>query len=150
MKLSEQARAQFRQHGRRGGQARARSLTSDARQAIARRAAIRRWTRERFGATSFASLRLPGGAMIDQGLDDLAANRETAESLAISLASSRLRREGVPLPAACFPDAEWRLYRLEEAVNEELGHARYLARLRQVSSFADACRNARIDGGPDA
>ena len=88
--------------------------------------------------------------MIDAGLDDLADERETVESLTVSLASSRLRREGVPLPAAVFPDADHRLYRLLETKHGELAHARYLAFLRQVASFADACPSARTDRGSHA
>jgi hypothetical protein len=85
--------------------------------------------------------------MIDKGLDDLAAGRETAESLAVSLAAPRLRREGVPLPESRLPDAERRLYRLLEVAHGDLAHVRYLAHLRQVASFADACRLARRDRG---
>jgi hypothetical protein len=145
MRLSKDVRARFQAHGRSGGNARARRLSADARKAIARQAAIRRWVRARFGDTHFAALGLPGGAMIDKGLDDLAAGRETAEALAISLAAQRLRREGVPVPDARFPDAEWRLYQLLERAHGDLAHARYLAHLRQVASFADACRLARRD-----
>ena len=81
--------------------------------------------------------------MVDKGLDDLAAGRETSESLVVSQAAPRLRREGVPLPAVCIPDADRRLYRLLEETHGILAHARYLARLRQIASFADACRGAR-------
>ena len=88
--------------------------------------------------------------MVDRGLDALAAGRETVESLAVSLAAPRLRREGVPLPATTFPDADRRLYRLMERLHGTLAHARYLARLRQIASFADACRLARADRGRDA
>jgi hypothetical protein len=114
-----------------------------ARTAVARLAALRRWTRERFGAESFAALGLPGGEMIDAGLRDLVHGRETAESLAVSLAAPRLRREGVPLPTTRFADGDRRLYRLLEHRDEGLAHARYLATLRQVASFADACRGLR-------
>ena len=145
MRLSKAVRARFRRHGRRGGQERARRLSPDARSAIARQAVIRRWIRARFGGPRFEDLGLPGGALIDEGLDDLAAGRETPASLLVSLAAPRLRREAVPLPAACIPDADRRLYRLLEAAHGELGHPRYLAHLRQVSSFADACHLARKD-----
>jgi hypothetical protein len=84
--------------------------------------------------------------MVDRGLDDLAAERETAESLTLSLAAPRLRREGVPLPDVRFPDADRRLYRLLERDHGDLAHARYMARLRQVVSFADNCRVVRRDG----
>ena len=150
MELSEEVRAAFRREGRKGGLARAQRLSSEARRTIARQAALRRWIRVRFGNASFAALGLPGGAMIDKGLDDLAADRITPECLVVSLAAPRLRREGVPLPPACIPDAELRLYRLLEQVHGELAHARYLARLRQAASFADACHIARTDGGRHA
>ena len=88
--------------------------------------------------------------MIDKGLDDLATGTETPESLMVSLAAPRLRREGVPLPAARIADADRRLYRLLAEADGDLAHARYLARLRQVVSFADACRGARNDRGSDA
>ena len=144
MRLPPSLRAEFQRQGRKGGLERARRLTPAARKTIARRAAIRRWTRERFGSARFDDLGLPGGAMIDKGLDDLAGGIESPESLAVSLAAPRLRREGVPVPADCLPDAEPRLYRLLESTDGALAHARYLAWLRQVSSFADACRQVRI------
>jgi len=150
MELPREIRARFRREGRRGGLARARRLPPAARTAIARRAALRRWTLERFGAREFAALGLPGGAEIDRGLDALAAGRATVESLCVSLAAPRLRREGIPLPAATFADADRRLYRLLERTEGALAHARYLARLRQIASFADACRLARLDRVRDA
>ena len=140
MRIPRQVRAQFQRHGRKGGEARARRLPAAARSAIARRSALRRWSRVRFGDPSFAALGLPGGALIDKGLDDLAAGRETLESLLVSLAAPRLRREAVPLPARCLQNADHRLYRLLEAVHGPIAHARYLALLRQAASFADACR----------
>ena len=83
--------------------------------------------------------------MIDRGLEDLAWQRETVESLMVSLAASRLRREGVPIPAILLPAADIRLYRLLERQDGNLAHARYLSRLRQLASFADACRLIRAD-----
>ena len=139
MHLSSEARAEFRRQGRIGGNERARRLSPERRRAIARQAAVRRWVRARFGAPAFAELGLPGGTLIDRGLADLAASRESPESLAVSLAAPRLRREGVPLPATTIPDADRRLYRLLERSDAPLAHARYLAWLRQVASFADAC-----------
>ena len=145
MRMPDHVRAQFQRHGRRGGRVRARRLSAEARVAIARRSALRRWIRVRFGEPSFGDLGLPGGALIDQGLDDLAGGRETRESLLVSLAASRLRREGVPVSGHSLCDADHRLYRLLETTEGALAHARYLALLRQVTSFADACRRARTD-----
>jgi hypothetical protein len=144
MKLPDTVRNRFRAYGRAGGHARATRMSSNARSTVARKAAIRRWTRARFGAPSFGALGLPGGETIDSGLDALAAGEESIASLAVSLAAPRLRREGVPVPDRVIPDADLRLYRLLEREYGDLGHARYLAYLRQVASFADSCSAARV------
>ena len=118
-------------------------MSPETRSSVARVAAIRRWVRERFGAPTFAALDLPGGQDVDCGLAALAAGEETVESLMVSLAAPRLRREGVPLPGNVIADADHRLYRLLERSEGDLAHARYLARLRQLESFANACGSAR-------
>jgi hypothetical protein len=77
------------------------------RRSVARRAAAARWIRHRFGDASFETLGLPGGRLVDVGLADLAAERTTPESLAVSIAAPRLRREGVPVGIrrwACVED----------------------------------------------
>ena len=104
----------------------------------------------RFGADSFEAMGLPGGEVIDAGLGALAAGKETIESLLVSLAAPRLKREGVPLPRNLFPDADMRLYRLLERGSGELAHTRYLACLSQAASFADACAGVRPVGGANA
>lgn len=147
MKLPADIRERFRAYGRKGGRTRAAQMSPEARQRVARRAALRRWTRSRFGAPSFRELGLPGGELMDAGLDALAAGEETIASLLVSLALPRLRREGVPVSGEPFANAETRLYRLLERDNQELAHARYLAYLRQAASFADACARARETGG---
>ena len=75
-----------------------------------------------------------------------AASAVTVESLLVSLAAPRLRREGVPL-GEVHRDPEDRLYALLSETAGELAHARYTACLRQISSFADACRFARRGSG---
>lgn len=112
------------------------------RRAVARRAAGSRWIRERFGAPSFEELGLPGGEEVDAGLADLAYERTTPESLAVSLAAPRLRREGVPV-SNVLDDPERRLYEILSRTEGDLAHARYNAWLRRLVSFADACRLAR-------
>lgn len=136
-------RDQFRAHGRTGGRMRAANMSAESRQSAARLSAIRRWVQVRFGAPSFESLGLPGGQSMDRGLETLAAGIECIESLMVSLAAPRLQREGVPLPRQVFDDADMRLYRLLEKTSGELAHARYLACLRQLASFADACSGVR-------
>ncbi len=144
MNIPESVREVFREYGRQGGQRRAERMSPEARSAVARQAAIRRWTRTRFGADNFHTAGLPGGEIIDAGLIDLARGEESIASLLVSLAAPRLRRERVPLPREVFADADVRLYRLLERSNVELAHARYLAYLRQAASFADACVSARV------
>jgi hypothetical protein len=122
-------------------------MSPQGRKRVARQAAIRRWIRFRFGASSFRALGLPAGETVDAGLAALAAGEESIESLLVSLSAPRLRREGVPVPREVFPDADVRLYRLLERTGNGLAHARYLAYLRQAASFADACIYARLARG---
>lgn len=150
MKLPSDVREQFRKFGASGGRKRARRLSSAEKAAVARRAALRRWIAVRFGGLSLAALGLPGGELVDTGLDDLAAGRESMESLMISLAAPRLRREGIPLPKEVLPDADTRLYRWLERTSGELAHARYLACLRQMESFTNACASVRVKRSADA
>ncbi len=117
-----------------------------ARTAVARRAATARWIRKRFGSSRFEALGLPGGDLVDSGLAALADGKVTVESLLISLAATRLRREGVPL-GPVHENPEDRLYTLLARSAGDLAHARYGAYLRQMSSFADACRRVRLERG---
>lgn len=146
MRLPPSIREKFRRHGRAGGLARAARLSPAARKDVARRAARARWIRERFGSSRFASLGLPGGDLVDAGLADLDGGKATVESLLVSLAAPRLRREGIPI-AMCLRHPEERLYRLLSRAAGDLAHARYGAYLRQMVSFADACRAARRHRG---
>jgi hypothetical protein len=104
---------------------------------------MKRWIRHRFGETSFERLGLPAGDTVDAGLEDLASGRVTPESLAVSLAAPRLRREGVPI-GPVLDDPERRLFELLRGTEGDLAHARYNAWLRRLVSFADACRHARL------
>ena len=143
MKLPIEIRERFRRYGRTGGRTRAARLSPEARTSVARRAATTRWIRERFGAPSFAALGLPGGELVDAGLAELADGRVELASLVLSLAAPRLRREGVPL-GRVHADPEDRLFERLSRSSGDLAHARYNAYLRQISSFADACREARL------
>lgn len=146
MKLPPEVLEEFRCHGRRGGRERAARMSPEARSVGARKAATARWINERFGAPDFASVGLPAGELIDAGLRDLATGVTSVESLLISLAAPRLRREGVPVPVGVVErDPEQRLYDLLEQSEGGLAHARYNALRHQVVSFANACRLARID-----
>jgi hypothetical protein len=65
------------------------------------------------------------------------------ESSLVALAAPRLRYEGVPVPAIDVPEPERKLYRLLSQTEGELAHARYLAYLGLIASFADACHATR-------
>lgn len=147
--MPDEVRETFRRYGREGGRERARRMSKDARRVAARRAAVARWTRERFGSSNFERLGLPGGDLVDAGLADLAANEVTVESLAVSLAAPRLRREGVPV-SRVQDDPERRLFAMLSETEGGLAHARYNAILRRLVSFADACRLVRADEESDA
>jgi hypothetical protein len=144
MKLPRAVRDQFRKHSRNGGRALADRMSPSARRSVARNAALRRWVRVRFGADCFEVLGLPGGEIIDAGMAALARGEETVESLLVSLAAPRLKREGVPLPREVFKDGDVKLYRLLERDDAGLAHSRYRACLRQAESFANACARARL------
>lgn len=139
MELPAEVRERFRRHGRKGGRTRAARMTPAARRSVARVAAVRRWTKERFGAPTFSELRLPGADLVDAGLADLAAGKETVAALSVGQASFRLRREGVPVPSGAVPDADHRLYRRLAGTEGEGAHARYKALREQIVSFAEAC-----------
>jgi len=143
MKLPIEVREQFRKYGRKGGHARASRISSGDKKRIARQAATTRWIRARFGAPRFVDLGLPGGGTVDAGLADLAAGRSSVESLLVSLAEPRLRREGVPI-GSVEANPEQRLLEMLERTEGDLAHARYGAYLRRMVSFADACRLTRI------
>ncbi len=142
MKLPKEIRERFSRYGRQGGKARSARLSPERRQAIAQRAASLRWISERFGDPSFATLGLPGGDIVDAGLADLALGKITVESLVVSVAAPRLRREGIPV-GQVQAEPEDRLYELLSRTEGELAYARYRAHLQQISSFADGCRYAR-------
>lgn len=144
MKLPEDIRQRFVRYGRQGGKARALRVDAARRRAIAQRAASSRWIRKRFGASSFVALGLPGGDIVDTGLTHLADGTVSPESLAVSLAAPRLRREGVPVAeSSVHANPEDRLYALLSAAAGDLAHARYAAYLEQIESFADACSIVR-------
>ena len=144
MKWPDEIRERFRRYGRAGGRKRAARMTGKARKAVARRAATARWIRHRFGSSSFEALGFPGGDLVDAGLAELADGKIEVASLVVSLAATRLRREGIPL-GTVHADPEERLYQSLVRGSGDLTHARYGAHLRQISSFADACRQARLE-----
>jgi len=80
--------------------------------------------------------RLPGGDLVAQGLDDLAAQRETVEALLVAIGAPRLRRLGFQVPA--IADAEHKLYELLAREDSDGAHSRYNALICRLVSFERA------------
>jgi hypothetical protein len=86
---------------------------------------------------------LPGAALIEEGLRDLAAGRETVAALLVAIGAPRLRRAGLAVPEAGFDDPEHRLYRLLERDGADGAHSRYNALVRTLVSFERAAECVR-------
>jgi hypothetical protein len=85
---------------------------------------------------------LPGAELVEKGLSDLADGTETAESLLVSIGSSRLRDLGFEV-ASPFADPEERLYLLLARDDPEGAHSRYNGLVRRLVSFERAAESAR-------
>lgn len=80
---------------------------------------------------------LPGGELIEQGLADLAAGRESIPALLVSIGAPRLRRAGVKIPRS-LPSPEIRLYTRLEDEDPLSAHSRYNPLIRRLVSFERA------------
>ena len=81
---------------------------------------------------------VPGGELIRQGLDDLAAGRESEVALLVLIGAPRLRRIGLEVPEDREGGAEHRLYHLLARSDPDSAHSRYNALLRRLVSFERA------------
>lgn len=81
---------------------------------------------------------LPGAELIDKGIVDLEAGRETVESLLVSIGARRLREAGVPIPPETFTSPEHRLYEMLRIENPYTAHSKYNAFIRRLVSFERA------------
>ena len=89
---------------------------------------------------------LPGAELVEAGLADLAAGRETIEALLVASARERFAELGRPVPRIEPDRLGIRLYALiEDSVGEAHAHSRYNAVRRRLDSYL---RSARP--GPDA
>lgn len=86
--------------------------------------------------------RLPGGDLVQEGLDDLARGEDTVAALLVSIAATRLRAGGLTVPRA-LPDAEHRLYEKLAHGDPDSAHSRYNALLRRLVSFESALECVR-------
>ena len=80
---------------------------------------------------------LPGAELVEAGLADLRAGRDSAPALLVASFSRRLRRLGLDVPDSRIADPEVRLYRLLEQT-EPNPHHHYNALRRRLVSFAEA------------
>jgi len=80
---------------------------------------------------------LPGADLVEAGLRDLGAGRQSAAALLVASFSSRLRRLGLAVPDSGIADPEVRLYRLLERTTPN-AHHHYNALRRRLVSFAEA------------
>jgi hypothetical protein len=82
---------------------------------------------------------LPGAELVEQGLEDLGAGRETEAALLLEIAAPRLRALGVDVGtgrSTSEESPEHRLYRLLSAQAD--AHSRYNALLARIASYARA------------
>lgn len=89
---------------------------------------------------------LPGAELIEQGLCDLAAGRESEAALLVLIGAPRLTRLGLDVPdppTGWFavprdPSPEHRLYALLARSDTDSAHSRYNALIRTLVSFERA------------
>ncbi len=86
--------------------------------------------------------RYPGGELVQRGLDDLAAGRESEASLLVQVGAPRLRRLGLAVPPAGAASPEHRLYEHLAATDPDSAHSRYNALIRLLVSFERAAECA--------
>lgn len=81
----------------------------------------------------------PGGDLVREGLDDLAAGRTSIPALLVAVGAPRLRRSGIDVPSRRrFDRAEHRLYALLARSDPDSAHSRYNALIRRLVSFERA------------
>jgi len=81
---------------------------------------------------------LPGEDVIEAGLQDLLAGRETIAALLVAIGSPRLRRLGLELPEQLPQNPEHRLYDLLSQDDPDSAHSRYNAFIRRLVSYERA------------
>ena len=81
---------------------------------------------------------LPGADLIEAGLSDLAAGRESIPALLVLIGGPRLRRCGIEVPESPIRTPEHRLYEKLAASEPDAAHSRYNALVRRLVSFERA------------
>jgi hypothetical protein len=87
---------------------------------------------------------LPGGALVEKGLADLARQERTPEALLLTVAEGRLRRLGVAVPEGERPaERELALYEALRLSRVDDPYGRYNAMLRELGSFLETLEGQR-------
>lgn len=81
---------------------------------------------------------LPGDDLIEVGLRDLNAGRETIEALLVAIGAPRLKRIGLNLPNSLPENPEHRLYDLLAEDDQDSAHSRYNSLIRKLVSYERA------------
>ncbi len=83
---------------------------------------------------------LPGADLVEQGIEDLSARRESVEALLVSIGAPRLRMLGVDVSTP-IASPEHKLYALLAQERGDAAHSAYNALIRRLVSFerAAAC-----------
>lgn len=82
---------------------------------------------------------LPGGSVIERGLNDIAAGALTDEALLVMIGGPRLRRAGLAVRSNAIANPEHELYeRLAASGGVDSAHSRYNALIRLLVSFERA------------
>jgi hypothetical protein len=87
------------------------------------------------------TMALPGGDLVETGLADLKAGKETIESLLVSIGAPRLLQIGFEIRSP-IASPEHRLYSLLEKEDSDSAHSRYNALVRRLVSFERAAECA--------
>jgi hypothetical protein len=77
---------------------------------------------------------LPGGDLIERGIADLSAGRETTEALLVSIGAGRLQSLGIELPSP-IESPEHKLYLHLARETGDAAHSEYNALVRRLVSF---------------
>jgi hypothetical protein len=82
-------------------------------------------------------MQLPGADLVERGIVDLRARRETREALLVSIGSPRPRMLGIDVPEP-IATPEHRPYALLARDGVDAAHGRYDALLRRLVSYERA------------
>lgn len=81
----------------------------------------------------------PGADLINRGIADLSAGKETAEALLVSIGATRLRSVGLNPPSP-IESPEHKLYLLLARERGDAAHSAYNALVRRLTSFERTAR----------